>query len=333
MKVIQVLNTWEYFGAENVAIGICEGLKERGVEVAYASRIGSVGDVVEQHGIRYIGLKDLSVKEVRRMIVREKADVVHAHDMYASVVCALATVGTKCGLVTMLHNNGFENRRVSVKSVSYLVAMMRARRAFFVSKTTYEGYLFHKWFEKKSEVLGNIIDVESVIKKGENVKKEWDIVYVGRLFVQKDPIRLINVINKIRAIKPDLRVAIVGNGEMTEETRDEVVRLGLEKNVELMGFREDAIEIMAASKVMLMTSLWEGTPMVVLEAMALHVPVVATPVDGLKEVVDSKWLCERDEELVERVIDLLDNGSDNYVWHKGMSRKQYIDRLLRAYES
>jgi len=332
MKVIQVLNTWEYFGAENVAIGICEGLKERGVEVAYASRIGSVGDVVEQHGIRYIGLKDVSVKEMRRMIVREKADVVHAHDMFASVVCAIATIGTKCRLVTMLHNNGFENRRISVKSVAYLTAMMRAKRAFFVSKSTYEGYLFHKWFEKKSEVLGNIIDVEGIVARGGAQEKRWDIVYVGRLFVQKDPIRLINVINKIREIKPDLRVAIVGNGEMTDETRDEVLRLGLERNVELMGFREDAIEIMGASRVMLMTSLWEGTPMVVLEAMALKVPVVATPVDGLKEVVDGRWLCERDEELVAAVVDLLDNGSDNYVWHKGMSRKQYIDILMKAYE-
>lgn len=333
MKVIQVLNTWEYFGAENVAIGICDGLRERGVDVAYASRIGSVEDVVRQHGIRYIGLKDVSVKEVRKMIRREGADVVHAHDMFASVVCALATVGTKCKLVTMLHNNGFENRRVSVKSVAYLIAMIRACKAFFVSKTAYEGYIFHKWFEKKSEVLGNIIDVDNVIRRGGCVKKNWDIVYVGRLFVQKNPIRLINVIGKIREIKPDLKVAIVGNGEMTEETRDEVKRLNLENNVELMGFRNDAIEIMAASKVMLMTSLWEGTPMVVLEAMALHVPVVATPVDGLKEVVDGKWLCEKDEELVSAVVDLLDNGCEGYVWHIGMSRKQYIDRLMNAYEA
>lgn len=326
-----MLNTWEYFGAENVAIGICEGLREQGVEVAYASRIGSIQDVLRQHGIRYIGLKNVSVREVRKMIRREDADVVHAHDMFASVICALATIGTKCKLVTMLHNNGFENRRVSVKSVAYLVAMIRACRAFFVSRTTYEGYIFHKWFDKKSEVLGNIIDVDGVIERGTCVGKHWDIVYVGRLFVQKDPLRLIRVIGMIRDIKPELKVAIVGNGEMTGETREEVKRLGLEKNVELMGFREDAIEIMAASKVMLMTSRWEGTPMVVLEAMALHVPVVATPVDGLKEVVNGKWLCEKDEELVAAVVDLLDNGCDGYVWHVGMSRVQYIGRLMSAY--
>lgn len=333
MKIIQVLNTWEYFGAENVAIGICEGLHESGIEVAYASRIGSIEDVVRQHGVRFIGLKDVSVREVRRMILSEKADVVHAHDMFASVVCALATIGTKCRLVTMLHNNGFENRRISVKSVLYLIAMIRTRKAFFVSKSTYEGYIFHKWFAKKSEILGNIIDVENVIKKGKNVKKEWDIVYVGRLFVQKDPLRLIKVIGMIRDIKPELKVAIVGNGEMTEETREEVQRLGLEGNVELMGFRDDAIEIMAASRVMLMTSRWEGTPMVVLEAMALHVPVVATPVDGLKEVVNEKWLCDKDEDLVAAVIDLLDNGCDDYVWHVGMSRSDYIDKLMQAYSN
>ena len=333
MKVIQVLNTSEYSGAENVAIGICDGLKEQGVEVAYASRIGSIQDVLRQRDIRYIGLKDLSVKRVRRMILDECADVIHAHDMFASVVCALATIGTKCRLVTMLHNNGFENRRISVKSVLYLIAMIRTRKAFFVSKACYDGYIFHKWFAKKSEILGNIIDVENVIKKGENVEKKWDIVYVGRLFVQKDPLRLIKVIGMIRDVKPELKVAIVGNGEMTDETREEVQRLGLEKNVELMGFRDDAIEIMAASEVMLMTSRWEGTPMVVLEAMALHVPVVATPVDGLKEVVNEKWLCDKDEDLAAAVIDLLDNGCDDYVWHVGMSRSDYIDKLMQAYSN
>ena len=76
MKVIQVLNTWEYFGAENVAIGICDGLRERGVDVAYASRIGSVEDVVRQHGIRYIGLKDVSVREVRNMTTMEEISLV-----------------------------------------------------------------------------------------------------------------------------------------------------------------------------------------------------------------------------------------------------------------
>ncbi len=71
--------------------------------------------------------------------------------------------------------------------------------------------------------------------------------------------------------------------------------------------------------------------MVVLEAMALHVPVVATPVDGLKEVVNEKWLCDKDEDLVAAVVDLLDNGCGDYVWHDGMSRKQYIDILMGAY--
>lgn len=332
MKVIQVLNTSEYSGAENVAIGICEGLRERGVEVAYASRIGCVGDVLKQHDVRYIRLKEITVKCIRRMIQEEKPDVVHAHDIFAGVICALAAIGTKCGLVTTLHNNGFENRRVSVKSVLYLIAMIKARKAFFVSKACYDGYMFHKWFAEKCEVLDNIIDVENVVDIGGSAVKKWDIVYVGRITYQKDPLRLLRVIEMIREEIVDVRVAIVGDGDMMDETCEEVKRLGLANNVELMGFRDDAIEIMAASRVMLMTSRWEGTPMAVLEAMALHVPVVATPADGLKEVIDGRWLCDKDEALVAAVVDLLDNGCGDYVWHVGMSKEVYLDRLMEVYE-
>ena len=210
MKIIQVLNTWEHFGAENVAIGICEGLRERGVEVAYASRIGCVGDVLKQHDVRYIRLKEITVKCIRRMIREEKPDVVHAHDMFAGVICALAIIGTKCGLVTTLHNNGFENRRISVKSVLYLIALIRTRKAFFVSKACYDGYIFHNWFVEKSEVLGNIIDVESVKKRGVNADKKWDIVCVGRITYQKDPLRLLRVIKIVTERIADVRIAIVG---------------------------------------------------------------------------------------------------------------------------
>ena len=64
------------------------------------------------------------------------------------------------------------------------------------------------------------------------------------------------------------------------------------------------------SKVMLMTSLWEGTPMCALEAMALGVPIVTTPTDGLCDLVEENvtgYLSDEDDSLVEKCLDIICN--------------------------
>ena len=67
---------------------------------------------------------------------------------------------------------------------------------------------------------------------------------------------------------------------------------------------------MKQAKILIMTSRWEGLPMCALEAMALGVPIVSTPTDGLKEIVDdgkTGYLSDDDDVLIERCTDVLEN--------------------------
>jgi len=328
MKVIHVLNTGKFSGAENVALCICEGLMERGVESIYASRNGSIEDVAAKREVKFIGLDDISVCKVRRMIRDERPDVIHAHDMYAGVICSIATIGLNCRLIITVHNNFVENRKISIKSVAFIIAMIRAWRVFWVSENAMKGYKFERFFRNKCDVLGNIANVGNV-----NInEKRWDVVFVGRLEPVKDPMRMVRVVSIIKEKMPDIKVAVVGDGGMKIMVEKKIAEMGLQDNVEMLGYRDDAVDIMAASKVMLMTSMTEGIPMVALEAMAVGVPVVGTNVGGMKEVVNERWLCERDIILSSKIIELLENGCDDYVWHKGMSREVYFDRLMKVYE-
>ena len=164
--------------------------------------------------------------------------------------------------------------------------------------------MFHKLFEKKSSVLYNIIDTDQIFEKlaQDGNVYDFDVIYVGRLTYQKDPQRLMRVCAQLKQRKPDLKAAIVGAGELEEETRALRDSLGLQENVQFLGFQSNPMKMVHDSKAMVLTSRWEGTPLCAMEAMVLGTPVVSTPSDGMKDLITngvSGYLCQEDADLVE----------------------------------
>ena len=89
--------------------------KSYGVEFAYSSRDGQIREALKDRNIEFYPIEKMSVSEFRRVIKEVKPDVIHAHDMAASFYAALA-----CGnvpLVSHIHNNAFNSRGVSLKSI------------------------------------------------------------------------------------------------------------------------------------------------------------------------------------------------------------------------
>lgn len=306
MKVMHVLNSRIYSGAEKVVCQIIHAFDGSDVEMVYCSPYSEiVRQMLQEQGVTYLPIGALTPKELGRVIKEQKPDLIHAHDMRAGFVSALC-----CGKIPMIshiHNNAYDARGLSPKSVAYLLAGFRAKHILWVSNSSYEGYLFHKLFAKKSSVLYNIIDSEEIFRKlreDENTYS-YDMIYVGRLTYQKDPQRLMRLCARLKEHKPDLQAAIVGTGELEEEVKGLCEELKLQETVHFLGFQPNPIKMIHDSKAMILTSRWEGTPMCALEAMALGTPVVSTPSDGMKDLIDSNengCLGDTDEELEEGLL-------------------------------
>jgi glycosyltransferase involved in cell wall biosynthesis len=88
-----------------------------------------------------------------------------------------------------------------------------------------------------------------------------------------------------REREPRLRFFVAGDGPMRGDVERAIARAGLESTVHLLGWRDDVAELFAAMDIFLLTSLFEGLPRVVLQAIAASVPVVATHTGGVAEVV------------------------------------------------
>ena len=300
MKVMHVLNSRIYSGAEKVVCQIIHAFAGE-IEMVYCSPESDiVRGMLEGQGVTYLPMKTMSVSELSRVIREQKPDLIHAHDMRAGFFSALCC--GKIPLVSHIHNNAYDARGLSPKTVGYLLAGFRAKHIFWVSQSSFDGYAFHRLFAKKSSVLYNVIDTDEIYAKLSQDANtyDYDMIYVGRLTYQKNPQRLLRLCARLKQDKPDLKAAIVGTGELEDELKALCQELNLEDTVHFLGFQPNPIKMVADSKAMILTSRWEGTPMCALEAMALGTPVVSTPSDGMKDLLTdgvSGYLTEDDEQM------------------------------------
>jgi len=308
MKVMHVLNSRIYSGAEKVVCQIIKSFRDD-VEMVYCSPDSDiVRQMLAEQNVTFLPMANMSTSELKRVIAKVKPDLIHAHDMRASFFSALCC--GKIPLVSHIHNNAYDARGLSAKTVAYLLAGFKAKHILWVSNSSFEGYAFHKLFAKKSSVLYNIIDTEAIfVKKAQDENTyDFDMIYVGRLTFQKDPQRLMRLCARLKESKPDLKVAIVGTGELEEEVKNLCVELNIQDNVHFLGFQSNPIKMVHDSKAMILTSRWEGTPMCALEAMALGTPVVSTPSDGMTDLLEdgfSGYLTNDDAVMAEDLLRII----------------------------
>lgn len=334
--VLHILPSNSFSGAENVVCQIIKMFSGSDYKMYYCSPDGRIRDALEENNIDFLPLREFSVKELKRVISETKPDIIHAHDMRAGFYVSLAC--GKIPFVSHVHNNNFDSRGLSLKSLLFYHAAKKAKHIFWVSESSFEGYKFHDRFKDKSSVLYNVIDKAALIKKMETDTGEYDfdIAYVGRLTEPKDPIRLMNVFAEIIKMAPDVKIAVAGTGDMAEQTKSFAKQLSITDNVKFLGFMSNPYKLLYSSKLMIMTSRWEGTPMCALEAMALGVPIVSTPTDGLCELVnDGKtgFLSSDDAVLAEKCTDIIKNAGLRQTLSENTLKKADELLLIPAYKA
>jgi glycosyltransferase involved in cell wall biosynthesis len=111
--------------------------------------------------------------------------------------------------------------------------------------------------------------------------------YLVRLTEQKDPITMINAIKIVLKETKDIKLLIVGNGDLESKIKDMVINSEIQNNVIFSNFREDIPNILNAIDIYCLPSLWEGMPIGLIEAMAMGKATISTAVDGTKELINN----------------------------------------------
>lgn len=342
IKVLHLLATDRFSGAENVVCQIIKMYKtDSHIQMVYCSPDGDIKDYLFSNKIAFLPLKKLSYNNLKKAIKEYKPDIIHAHDIKASILASLFSKNIR--VISHIHGNSIEMRKFTAKSILYNWSSKKISHIFWVSKSSLDDYKFKNSVVIKSTVLPNIIDCKDILKSVTGSKKEWDIIFVGRIIKLKNPERLLKIVSGVIEKRPTTKVAIVGTGDLESDLKESIINRKLEKNIKMLGFQKNPYKYMASSKIMILTSIYEGTPMAVLEAMSLGLPVVSTPIDGMKDLITNNvdgYLSDNDEELVNNIVEIL-NNDDKYkilsenVLMKSKSIndiKKYKNELIKKYK-
>jgi L-malate glycosyltransferase len=140
--------------------------------------------------------------------------------------------------------------------------------------------------EGRISVVPNGVDTDFFIPDSTQAFTSPIILYAGRLVKQKDPLTLLEAFHLIHQVIPDARLLIVGNGSLRVQLDQFIKRHSLEKHVSLISGTADIRKYMQQARIFLLPSLYEGSPNILIEAMACGLPVVATRTSGIPELVD-----------------------------------------------
>jgi len=129
--------------------------------------------------------------------------------------------------------------------------------------------------------IGNYVDLERFKPSQAVTSKPGRLVFVGRLEEQKNPMALLNALVGLESV----HLTVVGDGSLRSQLEHEVSRLNL--SVDFLGTvaHEQLPDLLIQNEALVMPSLYEGTPKVLLEAMACGVPVIATKSPGITGIV------------------------------------------------
>ena len=274
-------------------------LRQKGYEVAVACSVsGSLAQPLVEAGVPVRPLLDRKVKRrvslayalgLRRLMKGARFDLVHAHVYASAAAAALASMGTGVPLVLTEHTEALWQGRTT-RLVSRFV-YGRARRIIVVSSAIRRRLI------KRDGVPPNLITIvpSAVATVAETAAtppelpaglREGPLVgVVARLQPEKGLDYFLKAAACVASLVPEARFIVVGDGPLRGELGALAKHLGVGESVHFLEFRSDAREIIGLLDVLVVPSLTEGSPLVVLEAMAAGVPVVASDVGGIPDQI------------------------------------------------
>jgi N-acetyl-alpha-D-glucosaminyl L-malate synthase BshA len=313
----------------------------------------SINEGFHIHRIRFLKVRFLGIAifwlQALLLLKRLKPDVVHGQDMGMTIVGFLSKCILKKPYVTYGRGTDIYFSKAFKKSISKLI-LKNADAAIALTedmkkkmRETYDRHIF---------VIPNGIELERFHKLPRNEMRiklgikadEKIILFVGRLHPVKGVKHLIKAVNVVRQ-KHKAKLLLVGKGPEQDRLKKLVEQLHLEDYVKFMGPipNEKIPWIYAAADILVLPSLSEGFPVTILEAMASGLPIIATRVGGLPEVIEEEYNGflvepENPKQIAEKISLLLQNdklreniSKNNRRKAKGYSWQSIVQQLEDIY--
>ncbi len=353
MKIMQVIPSFAFGGAEVMCENLLYAQKKLGHEVVAVSLFdlrSPIAERIESAGIKviYMGKKpglDLSMKKkLKRLFLKESPDAIHVHlnaIKYAAPAAKAAKM-PKCiytvhsiaekdalGISQMLNHYFFK------RSMAQPVALNMA-----VKESTARVY---GMCECKIPVVFNGIDLSKCIVKNDYVLGEnIEFLHIGSFSTPKNHDGMLRAFAKVLERHSNARLRLIGGGPLREQTEELARSLGIEKSVIFEGTQSNVYPYLHAADIFLFPSIYEGMPMTLIEAMGSALPIVATEVGGIPDMLTggvNALLCECEvDKIADACLELIENkdlreryGHASLDAAKAFSAENMAERYIEIY--
>lgn len=310
--------------------------KEQGYEVHVASRGEEKIEFCDKHynlpferfPLKRNNLK--TYKELKKIINHNQYEIIHCHTPVGGVLTRLAAKkARKKGTKVIYTAHGFHFYKGAPLLnwiIYYPIEKICAKWTDCLITITEEDHTLAKKKIKAKRIehingVGmnterfqkELLDDEKNNKRRELGIDKNDIVfsYVAELNKNKNQILLIEAIQELKKEIPNIKLLLIGTGPLAEEYQKIIKKQRLEDNIKLLGKRDDINELLSITDIYLASSIREGLPVNVMEAMYKKLPIIATDNRGHRELVENNVngyiVKNNSKELIKRIVKIIGN--------------------------
>ncbi|MGN0163991.1 MAG: glycosyltransferase [Candidatus Ornithomonoglobus sp.] len=298
MKIVQIIPDLALAGAERMMESLTLQLKEEGFDVEVVSLYdyhSDITDNLEKNSIKIHYLKkkkgmDLSmISKLIKLFKQLKPDVVHTHrhvSQYTMPACILAGVPVR---VHTVHN--MADKESSAKKLQNIFIHHFRMIPVAISDIVQESICKLYNLEKNMvPIVYNGMKLEKYRRKESYEIKNgiFRIMHIGRFSRQKNHRGLIEGFACFHENYPETKLFLYGDGELKGDIQALIKKLHLENSVELCGIVDNINEIMCSYDMFILPSDYEGMPITLIEAMASGMPIAASAVGGVPDMIENE---------------------------------------------
>jgi glycosyltransferase involved in cell wall biosynthesis len=309
LNVLEMIDKPSLGGGQTVLLALAENLDRDRFNVSVCARSGGpLEDEVRKLGLAFHPAefrKNPSAgfgRELAGILASEKIDILHTHGGVAGLFGRRAAFAARIPVVVhTLHGIHYLHYRNPVLRLAYigLERFLSRKTSAVVCVSEADLARARKFRLAPEDRLRLIRNGVALFEKYEGaarvrvldelcVRLKFRTPVIGtvaRLHRQKGVVHFIRAAEIVVRANPSATFVVVGGGPLEKEIRGEVARRGLGDRVILAGERADALDLMSVFDLFVLPSLWEGLPLVLIEAAGMGKPIIATDIDGSREVI------------------------------------------------
>lgn len=238
-------------------------------------------------------------KMISSFLMKGRFDLLHTHGYFADIVGLTTAKFLRIPTISTCHGFIANDARLKFYNMLDRIALRLSDRIITVSEEIRNDLLKYGIKEARIKVILNAVQTDikkEVLFQNRQEKRQFynfsekDFVlgYIGRLSEEKGAKYLLEAASMLKKSGLPVKVLIIGDGPSKKELADAVKETRIESDIVFAGFRNDVEGWIPALDVFVLPSLTEGAPMSLLEAMACMIPVVASAVGGVPQIIDSE---------------------------------------------